>query len=144
MKELITTANIIIAIGIVLKVATVIIWKKLSPATRLEITDRIRRALGFFDSRGLRYSVKHLESIEDQIGFWDILKQSRYRDRVCEMSVLHEMEQTFLDIHSKPHFATFNATSVGNLAFVALYSLNAQYKGWALLVLTQYRVWKQK
>lgn len=144
MKELFTITNILIALGVILKVAGFIIWRKLAPGTKLEIIDRLKRAFGFFDSRGLRFSKTHLQRIDNQIIFWDIAKQADYRDRVCEVSVLHEMEHTFLDIHSRPHFPGFNATSVGNLAFVALYSLNPKYKAWALSVLTQYRVWKQR
>jgi len=139
------TTYIIIAFGVLSKAALFIIWKRLPEQKREDISDKVRRALGFFDSNGLRYSHEHLAKIADKIPFWDISKQAQYRDRTCELSVLREMEHLgFMDIHSRPHFPTFNATSVGNLAFVALYSLNKKYRTYALKTLTEYRIWLQR
>ncbi len=78
-----TLTYILLASGVLSKAALFVAWKKLSAEKRRDLTDRLKRFIGLFDSNGLRYSKKHLAAIADKIPFWDISKQAQYLDVIC-------------------------------------------------------------
>ncbi len=79
---------------------------------------------------GLNHSLEHLKSIFPKMPFLTIQEQAKYADRVCtELTLsdkyfvaqqLREIE----DLDDPKLFKSFNTTSIGNCAFMALFAEN--------------------
>lgn len=94
-----------------------------------------------FKNMGLRHSLKHLESITNKIPFYPIEQQAKYADMVCMYNVNNpEMLITFLKPASP---LGWNTTSVGNLAYIALYSNNKLASEYARELLKLYAKYKK-
>jgi hypothetical protein len=99
--------------------------------------DPIRRTFGAFDSSGLRHPTGYLESIRYKIPFWDIERQAQFVDRTCKHMVDHN--QTMMV--SKSSYYALTATSVGNLAYIALNHRDQDTSDLASEILREYRRW---
>lgn len=117
------------------------VWKSTPQAKRQHIADWIARFFGFYDSRGLKHSTAHLIKIKNQIIHWPLEKQSRYVDRTCRDLVTLRLENRYMLNDANRHFPTYNATSVGNLAFLALYSWDEGVRNKAKKILDDYKKW---
>ncbi len=96
--------------------------------------DSIRRAFGFYDSYGLKYSTAHLAGMKSIIATVPRSRQAQYVDQVTKNAVdtsnsNMRMIEGDLDDTDPSKFALgdHNTTSVGNLAYVALYYRNSWY-----------------
>lgn len=117
------------------------IWKLLTKSKRQQIIDWWLRLLGCYDSRGLRYSIAHLEKIKKDMIHWPRKKQAKYVDRTLRDLVSICLENRYMLTDAHRHFPTFNATSIGNLAYLALYSYDDRVKKQAEKVLEDYKNW---
>lgn len=104
-----------------------------------ELFDSIRRTLGLFDSRGLRYSLGHLNAIQNKIIFYPIERQALYADQICVQHVAHGTE--FLGGSLDDARFPMNTTTVGNIAYLALYSRDEELQARAKMILSEYRKW---
>ena len=82
------------------------------------------RAFGYFDNYGLKHSLKHLKEIRHSIPFWNRHAQKHYAGQITVENIDTPMFQysDFLSgIYTEDWMKTYNATTVGNLAYVSLY-----------------------
>ena len=100
--------------------------------------DAIKRALGQFDSRGLRYSEAYLRALRPVIAFRSLTEQALF----AEQSVIEQVDQggmIFLFDGHFNHYLEFNAaavqqattTQIGNLAYVILNSIHSPEANYA-------------
>lgn len=82
------------------------------------------------DLMGLNNSIEDLEEIKIKIFDYPVEEQARYADRVCmdNCKDLEFLAKEFSDSNDDSWFENYNATSVGNLAYVALYAPEKRYK----------------
>lgn len=104
-----------------------------------EFFDSVRRTLGLFDSRGLKYSIEHLNAIRNEIIFYPMQEQAMYADQVCVQMVARGTE--FLGGSLEDVSFPMNTTAVGNLAYIALYSRNEEFQTRAKIILSEYKKW---
>lgn len=102
------------------------------------------RALGYFDNYGLKYSTKHLERIKYSIPFWSRKSQEHYADQITVENVHQPMFQhpAFLSgLYDEYWMPGYNATTVGNLAYISRRHKNKEVRERAdkmLYLLAQY------
>lgn len=87
--------------------------------------DSIKRNFNLHDSKGLKYTHSELESIFPEIIYLDIKEQAKYADVVTSNSLKFVEEQIIYYEHLpeenlKQEMDKFNATSIGNLAYIYL------------------------
>lgn len=80
-----------------------------------------------FDANGLRWPVSHLSMIYPEIALWPLPLMAEYVDRVVFEIITNakpqELEILLSNIKQMPiEIESLNATSIGNLGFVATYS----------------------
>lgn len=92
------------------------------------------------DEFGLYHSLEHLEKIKYEIAFMPIEKQSRYADYVCitNLDNPHINEMVLSGISTEGLYE-WNATSVGNAAFIALNSKDSNIRKFCLELLDIYK-----
>lgn len=97
--------------------------------------DSIRRFFGYWDSRGLHYSVEHLREVAPTIAFAPLEIQAKYVDQVCTLSInnigfikkqMMHIDQGYtwktmqIEMLQKK-ISLFNTTAIGNMAYIALH-----------------------
>jgi hypothetical protein len=116
--------------------------KLIRMALWIVITDPIKRRLGMFDSRGLKYSTGHLAKIKREIAFYPVRKQARYVDRFTKENINQPdfMKKSWLglNVDDPKHYRTMNATAIGNIAFMFLHGSD-RYKHKCKAMLDKYR-----
>lgn len=84
----------------------------------------IKRSLGFFDSNGLKHSINHLNRIKNEIKNWPINRQALYADaevvKNCNIPTFQQFAEQFKV--DEDFMETYNATSIGNIAYMAIHS----------------------
>lgn len=134
---------LLLKIWLIKAVAGYAIWSFIGKARQRDVKDWAWRLFGFHDSYGLKYSRKHLQAAFEHIHLMPIAKQARYADKIIKDLVRDRLEtRTMLDGAFR-HFATFNTTSVGNLAYLALNSYDKRVKDQSIKILhdfNQYRI----
>jgi len=111
----------------------------------------LKRLLGGYDEDGLKYSINHLKNIMDEIPYYPIEKQAEYADGIC-VSLIDDKEHhdsEFDEINEGnvkeyQYFNLWNATSVGNTAYVALNSPYPDIREKAKLLLQEYKNWHKR
>lgn len=95
------------------------------------------------------HSLEHLKEVKDKIINWSIEKQAKYADGIC-VKIVNEKNLEFIkiqmdDINVNDHsmFETFNTTSIGNLAYLAL-NAPKEYAEKAKTILENYKSYKSK
>ncbi len=73
-------------------------------------------------NNGLNFPISHLEKIVNDIPFYPIAKQALYADAVCKEYVNDPVKLNLFKPVGSPR--SWNTTSVGNLAYIALNSNN--------------------
>ena len=68
----------------------------------------------------LNHSIETLDAIKNQIPFWPLEKQAQYADNICRVSVNNPEMLSDLVPESFSDLSQWNATSFGNLAYIAL------------------------
>lgn len=113
----------------------------------IHMLNKILRSFGFFDLKGLKYSIQHLEAIRPHIGTMDVHSQSAYVDAVTKRTVdsktpldlitsAQELQgMTPADVHR------LNTTAIGNLAYLALHVHVSSIRTAAENLLIDYRKW---
>ena len=83
----------------------------------------VRKAFPVFDINGLRHNTKYLDTIKTKIVFWSVEEQAKYVDWVVYDAVKNNVTFFRPDLIDEKDldFNLFNATSVGNMAYVSLY-----------------------
>lgn len=89
--------------------------------------------------------LERLRDIHDDIAFFHIQEQVRYADDVCRNNIHNDifMAHQFKDFDPED-VKFYNATSVGNLAYVALNTRNELIKEKCLTALKNYKIHVQK
>jgi len=104
------------------------------------VPEFIRQAWPAFDANGLLHHITHLEAVKNKIPFWDLNKQAEYVDVITYADV---KKGHFIDISIKEfekiNINSISTTSIGNIAFIALYYNNADTRANALLLLREIR-----
>lgn len=92
------------------------------------------RILGYYDSNGLKYSLAHLKRMQPLIPFWPRNKQAQYADKIT-VDAVNKNEAWLCDQIRCTSSATWgqygtkhNATSVGNMAYIATQHKNADIR----------------
>ena len=90
----------------------------------LQITDAIKRFFGKFDSIGLRQSIPYLNVVAADIIWFPIERQARFADVITASNArnMQWITDQFIDFdpNNTMQFDLFNATAIGNLAYLAL------------------------
>lgn len=97
----------------------------------------MREALPMFDSNNLLHNVKHLDKMQRKIVFLSTAEQAKYVDGITYKAVksgvmdeelLADMNRIFEmpDAEKGTAFYGLNATAIGNIAYMSLYSKNQQ------------------
>lgn len=92
-------------------------------------------------SLGLNHNLNTLEAIRYKIVELPIEEQATYADRICVMNVNHDMVTRSFDKTNeeiKKSFHIWNATSVGNMAYIALYCNDTTIRARAVQLLQDY------
>lgn len=106
------------------------------------ISDSARRRMGRFDSHGLRHSKRYLEEVRYDIAFYSLSAQSFFADAVTVKNVGNADFLSFsvAGLYSgSPRFEDFDATTVGNLAFIALNATSKAVRTRAMDILEGYK-----
>lgn len=86
--------------------------------------DFLKRFFGHFDSNGLKYSTKHLKAVYPSIINWSVNRQAMYADaevvKNCNIPTFQQFATQFKVDDENMH--TWNATSIGNIAYMAIHS----------------------
>jgi len=111
-----------------------------------KIIDAIKRWFGFFDSNGVRFTMRHYEAVKYKILDFPLNHQARYANliTVTKINETRFLKKAFLPFNEKePNyiFPNFNAMSVGNLAFIQLNAPTKHYRDKAESLLTAYAEW---
>lgn len=112
-----------------------------------KITDPIRRMLGGYDSHGLKYSIRFLDSIKDDIAFYSLTKQAEFADATTVKNVKNDLFINYsapelfdnVSIEKLIKEESFNATDVGNLAFLALNANKKEIRTRCMEILDNYK-----
>lgn len=86
------------------------------------------KASAFEAALGLTYSIKYLASIKDSIAHMSLEDQSRFADGVTKKRCSDEsflrgtLASTAGSVDTNVDYSQWNATSVGNLAYILLHS----------------------
>ena len=111
------------------------------------LTNSIDRLLMDDLNRSLNHSLDHLKNIRFTIAFSDRLKQSRYADNVCKETVnekgfVKKQLDGIINLNDVKLFEQFNATTVGNLAYLTIHAPK-KYRGKAEKLLVNYKKYVQ-
>lgn len=92
----------------------------------------------------LNHSLEKLDAIKNQIPFWPLEKQSEYADNICRVSVNNPEMLSDLVPESFADLSKWNATSFGNLAYIALHTKSKFMRDYAngILSITK-KYWKK-
>lgn len=86
--------------------------------------DFIKRFFGFYDSNGLKYSAKHLKLVYPSIIQWSVNRQAMYADaevvKNCNTPAFQQFATQFKV--DADNIDTWNATAIGNIAYMAIHS----------------------
>lgn len=130
--------------------------------TRHAMIDYILRLFGYYDSRGLKYSIQHLDAIRNYIPFYERKRQADYVDAITKETVInakiivhsgvlkttpekfHRIEQikeSVSQMNANNWFLQpgINTTSIGNLAYISLHYPDKIIREKADLMLEEYR-----
>lgn len=81
---------------------------------------------------GLSHPIQHLEEIENDIPFWPLAKQAQYADAVIQTRV-NDNEWLQEQMSDEPDNAeNWNATAVGNLAYIIIHTTSSKIQATAL------------
>lgn len=97
-----------------------------------------------FNNFGLRHSIQYLNSIQNEIPFWEIDKQSEFADEICRQHFNNPTFKKNIMNADNPDFKSWNTTSVGNLAFVALATDDLELSRYCTNLLNDYKEYMQK
>ena len=100
-----------------------------------------------FDSRWLRFSIEHLNKIGCAIIGFPLEEMAEYVDGICKYMV-DVKDESFVELIiqtvSDPAFDKWNATSCGNMAYIALYHPNEKVRKDTIGLLDKFYFWYSK
>ena len=118
--------------------ATVLRYAIIAQAALPEIISRLEELVS--KSNGLNHSIEHLREMKYKIAWLPIKEMATYADQICMQKV--EAGELFeWRTKNEYFFPEFNATSIGNLAYIALYHENHEQTHAAMNVIEWYREW---
>lgn len=93
----------------------------------------------------LNHNPEKLKKIKEEIAFFSLKEQAMYADQICVENALNEdfLRKCLADFdpHDQEQYARFNATSIGNAAYLALHAPLAEVRKQALSVIHGYQAW---
>lgn len=98
----------------------------------------IQRIINFFT----RFDAEYYNNIKKKVAFAPIKKQATFADPICKKNVLNEdfLQDQFKDFDpDNTDFSAWNVTSIGNVAYIALYSKNEDIKAKCLKSINNYQ-----
>lgn len=103
--------------------------------------------LGLYDSRGIRYSARHLERVKHEIMFYPLALQSEYADALTTKNakndefVMYSSGELLRDENIEALISKdlVDATTIGNIAFLALNANNKAFRERCITILDKYR-----
>jgi hypothetical protein len=105
----------------------------------------LKRPFGQYDNNGLKYPVSYLNKIEKEIAFYPLHEQAKYVDQVCYQNAknIFFLEEQFsnFDPYDTSQYDGFNATSVGNMAYLALYAPSYEIRMKCMQALANYKAY---
>jgi hypothetical protein len=109
------------------------------------VLDPIKRFFGMYDSNGVKYSVRKLESITDIIPYFSLEEQAEYADIICVKNAKnknflnHQFRFALPEEQGLFGLDRMNTTAVGNMAFLALHAPDEKIRERCKRVLENYR-----
>lgn len=96
-----------------------------------------------FNEFGLRHSITYLNSIQDEIPFWELEKQAEFADQLTSSGHFYENPDFLVQLVAREairkDFKNWNTTSIGNLAYIALHASNPEISKVTKEILEEYK-----
>ncbi len=101
----------------------------------------ILRAFGFYDLNGLKYRTSYLASLRPIVPFMAKTEQVKFVDKKTRYMVNHlsHLHNVMAIDPETVHLKDWNTTSVGNLAYTAVYCRDEKARRHAILILEKLR-----